>query len=174
MSEGNVKVRLKIGVNEVEIEGSTADLKKTIELIPTIMEILPDDKIEQSVQSTLSRLSNQYSQLERFTPPLRGGSISNISVFPEIAVEKGDSLSDIITKLFTNGWGRRPHKLGDVREALQSYGQIYPKQSIAVALLRLAQSGRLRRFKSEGGEFVYTASTNLTSEQSGRIAQINK
>ncbi|HYR04747.1 MAG TPA: hypothetical protein VEO75_05095, partial [Nitrososphaerales archaeon] len=42
---------------------------------------------------------------------------------------------------------------------LQSYGLNYPKQSVAVALLRLAKGSKIRRFKGEGGEFVYTVST---------------
>jgi hypothetical protein len=78
---------------------------------------------------------------------------------PAIAVEKGDSLSEIISKFFSDHWGKNPHKLSEVREALQSYGLNYPKQSVAVALLRLAKASKIRRFKSDGGEFVYTATT---------------
>ncbi|MDG6898845.1 MAG: hypothetical protein JRN24_03800, partial [Nitrososphaerota archaeon] len=54
-------------------------------------------------------------------------------------------------------WGRERRKLSDVREALQSYGLNYPKQSVAVALLRLAKTTKIRRFKAEDGEYVYTA-----------------
>ena len=65
----------------------------------------------------------------------------------------------MISKFFADPWGMSPRKLMEVREALQSYGLNYPKQSVAVALLRLAKSSRIRRFKGEGGEYVYTAST---------------
>jgi hypothetical protein len=65
----------------------------------------------------------------------------------------------VISKFFADPWGRSPRKLMEVREALQSYGLNYPKQSVAVALLRLAKSSKIRRFKGEGGEYVYTAST---------------
>jgi len=78
---------------------------------------------------------------------------------PTVIIEKGDSLSDVISKFFADPWGRSPRKLMEVREALQSYGLNYPKQSVAVALLRLAKSSKIRRFKGEGGEYVYTAST---------------
>ncbi|MCP8309767.1 MAG: hypothetical protein H3Z53_04590, partial [archaeon] len=81
---------------------------------------------------------------------------------PEIKVERDDSLPNVITKFFKDEWGRHPRKLSDVRDVLESYGLIYPKQSVAVALLRLAKEGKLRRFKDEGGEFVYTSSTSLT------------
>ncbi|MCL5317081.1 MAG: hypothetical protein M1503_02290 [Thaumarchaeota archaeon] len=171
---------MKIGLNEVEIEGTTSDIEKTIELIPAMLQALPEEMLNQQPRLTLTRPDTEYNRLDNFTSSTPSQSAqsspqpqqSHSSVFPEIHVEKGDSLSDIITKLFTDSWGRNPRKLGDVRDALQSYGQVYPKQSVAVALLRLAQSGKLRRFKSEGGEFVYTASTSLSSEDPGRITPI--
>ncbi len=178
MSGGNVRVKLKIGLNEVEIEGTTSDIEKTIELIPAMLQALPDEMLDQQPRLALTRPDVENSRLDSFTSSSSRSSQPSVkpqsppSVFPEIHVEKGDSLSDIITKLFTDSWGRNPRKLGDVRDALQSYGHVYPKQSVAVALLRLAQSGKLRRFKSEGGEFVYTASTSLSSEEPGRITPI--
>lgn len=180
MSGGNVRVKLKIGLNEVEIEGTTSDIEKTIELIPAMLQALPEEMLTQQPRLTLTRPDTEYNRLDNFTasssqsqqPIAQPQQSPSPSAFPEIHVEKGDSLSDIITKLFTDSWGRNPRKLGDVRAALQSYGQVYPKQSVAVALLRLAQSSKLRRFKSEGGEFVYTASTSLSSEDPGRITSI--
>ncbi|MDG6909866.1 MAG: hypothetical protein JRN08_05815, partial [Nitrososphaerota archaeon] len=83
------------------------------------------------------------------------------SEIPVVALEKGDSLADVIGKFFSGPWGRQRRKLSDVREALQSYGLNYPKPSVAVALLRLAKTTRLRRFKAEDGEFVYTSGTTL-------------
>ncbi len=70
-------------------------------------------------------------------------------------------LGDILSKFFADQWGKSPRKLSDVREALQSYGLSYPKQSVAVALLRSAKGSKIRRFKGDGGEFVYTASTSM-------------
>jgi len=48
---------------------------------------------------------------------------------------------------------------------LETFGLIYPKQSVAVALLRLAKEGKLRRFKQPDGEFVYTVPTSLLSTE---------
>ncbi|MGC9177415.1 MAG: hypothetical protein ACP5G6_03215 [Conexivisphaera sp.] len=73
---------------------------------------------------------------------------------PDVKVEKGDSLADVIKKMFDSSWGRRPRRLSEVMDALSSFGLIYPKSSVAVALLRLAKEGEIRRFK-EGGEYVY-------------------
>jgi hypothetical protein len=76
-------------------------------------------------------------------------------------VEKGESLPSIMTKLFGFSWGRTPRRLIEVKGALESFGLVYPRQSVAVALLRLAQEGKLRRFKGPDGDFLYTSSTSL-------------
>jgi len=73
-------------------------------------------------------------------------------------------LSDMIVKMFKDVWGKQSSRLADVRKVLDSYGLSYPKQSVAVTLMRLAQNGKLRRFKGADGEFVYTAATSLLSE----------
>ncbi|MDV3243916.1 MAG: hypothetical protein LYZ66_01925 [Nitrososphaerales archaeon] len=86
---------------------------------------------------------------------------------PVVAVEKSDSLADIIGKFFADPWGGGRRKLSDVREALQSYGLNYPKQSVAVALLRLAKTTKIRRFKAEDGEYVYTTSSVAVTNPSG-------
>lgn len=59
------------------------------------------------------------------------------------------------------GWGRGARRLGDVKNMLDSYGLSYPKQLIAVTLMRLVQSGKLRRFKGDSNEYLYTTSTQL-------------
>ena len=91
-------------------------------------------------------------------------SVENqLSTLPEITINKSDSLTDVLLKLFTSNWSNNPKKLNEIREILQLYGLMYPKQTVAVTLLRMAKSGRLRRFKSNTGEYVYTASNSLLS-----------
>jgi len=91
------------------------------------------------------------------------------SELPDVTLEKGDSLADVIGKFFSCPWGRERRKLSDVREALQSYGLNYPKQSVAVALLRLAKTTKLRRFKAEDGEYVYTSASTLPMASRGPL-----
>src|SRR6267378_3524430 len=132
MSEDNrsVKIRVRSGESEAEArQASSRSPGETVELQPTE------------------------------SPSTGPGATGEPSSIPTVTIEKGDSLSDVISKFFSDAWGRSPKKLMEVREALQSYGLNYPKQSVAVALLRLAKGSRIRRFKGEGGEFVYTAST---------------
>lgn len=144
MSDDTVMVRLKLGENEVEIRSRKEDLKEVIEVLQGL--------------------------LSSFTPsPPQEAPVQEVEEapkeIPEIKVEKNESLPSVILKMFATPWGRKPRKLIEVKEALESYGLIYPKQSVAVALLRLAKSGKLRRFKGAGEEYVYTASTELLAER---------
>ncbi|MEM3538406.1 MAG: hypothetical protein QW193_05555 [Nitrososphaerales archaeon] len=155
MSESTVKIRVRLGVNEAEIEAPISAVKEAIHLIPELVQHLPKSISTQSLQKKPEIITEIPSKEEILTE-------IKPKILPEIKVEKDDSLPDVITKCFKDEWGRYPRKLIDVRNVLESYGLIYPKQSVAVALLRLAKEGKLRRFKDEDGEFVYTSSTSLT------------
>jgi len=154
MSENIVKIRVRLGVNEAEIEAPISAVKEAINLIPELVQHLPKGITTQPLQTKPEIITEIPSKEEILTE-------AKPKILPEIKVEKDDSLPDVITKFFKDEWGRSPRKLSDVRDVLESYGLIYPKQSVAVALLRLAKEGKLRRFKDEGGEFVYTSSTSL-------------
>ena len=140
------RIKLRIGQAEAEVEADPDHIAEAIDLVPLLA----------------SKLGNARAAGEdRGQGPAEPTLPKPMDQVPSISVEKGDSLSDIIEKFFTDPWGRERRKLSDVREALQSYGLNYPKQSVAVALLRLAKSTKIRRFKAEGGEFVYTSSTGV-------------
>jgi len=145
-----VRIRVRFMQNEAEVEADLAHIREAIELIPAIVAKFPAPlTVPSSLQASTSVVSGSGT-----------GSVAPGGL-PSVSIEKGDSLGDILSKFFADQWGKNPRRLSDVREALESYGLNYPKQSVAVALLRLAKSSRIRRFKSEGGEFVYTASTSL-------------
>lgn len=151
MSSNNVKIKVKFGVNEVEIESPLESIRDAIDVIPNIIRNI-GSSVKTTEQPTIET-SEQINGLEAKAP-------QNV---PEIKIEKGDSLSDMTVKMFKDGWGKQSRRLADVRQVLDSYGLSYPKQSVAVTLMRLAQSGKLRRFKGSDGEFVYTATTSLLS-----------
>ncbi|MEM4312083.1 MAG: hypothetical protein QXX95_06820 [Nitrososphaerales archaeon] len=144
MSSSNVRIRVKAGVNEAEIEGPLSEIKELISLLPNMIASLPFADERKTIDEKISPLA-----------PLE---------LPELKIDKRDSLTNIISKIFLTPWGKQTRKLNEVRQVLESYGLIYPKQSVAVALLRLAQAGKLRRFKGEEGEYVYTASAALSLE----------
>ncbi|MDG6986060.1 MAG: hypothetical protein JRM73_04860 [Nitrososphaerota archaeon] len=144
------KIRVKLGNAEAEVESDPEHLREAIDLIPEVASKLPRAGREAAVEVR-----------ERPMEPLAAPERSVSADFPVIALDKGDSLADVIGKFFAGPWGREKRKLSDVREALQSYGLNYPKQSVAVALLRLAKATKLRRFKAEDGEYVYTSALNV-------------
>ena len=140
-----IRVRVKTSTGEAEVEADPEHIREAIELVPELASKLPSG-------NALSQVSTGLQKPDPSEAESRG-------IMPNVTVEKSDSLADIIGKFFTDPWGRESRKLSDVREALQSYGLNYPKQSVAVALLRLAKTTKIRRFKAEDGEYVYTASS---------------
>jgi len=143
------RIRIKLGQAEAEVEADPEHLRDAIELVPELAAKLPRQEkvgIPEHREPGLEAQADLSSQ--------------SPSEFPVVTLEKGDSLADVIGKFFSGPWGREKRKLSDVREALQSYGLNYPKQSVAVALLRLAKTTKLRRFKAEDGEYVYTSALN--------------
>ncbi|MBI5133188.1 MAG: hypothetical protein HZA83_00600 [Thaumarchaeota archaeon] len=148
MSSNNVKIKVKFGVNEVEIESPLDSIREAVDAIPSIIRNLGNVKAAEPVASDTNVQVNGSE-----TKP-------QIDV-PEIKIEKGDSLSDVVVKMFKESWGKQSKRLSDVRQVLDTYGLSYPKQSVAVTLMRLAQSGKLRRFKGNDGEFIYTAASIL-------------
>jgi len=142
--ESLVKIRVKLGAAEAEVEAEREHLREAIDLIPELVSKMPGASAERM---------ELRSEQEDAQPQQQPGPAQ----LPTVVVDKSDSLADIIGKFFADPWGRDRRKLFDVREALQSYGLNYPKQSVAVALLRLAKTTKIRRFKAEDGEYVYTA-----------------
>ena len=151
------KIRVKIGQAEVEVEADPDHLKEAIELVPELAAKLPIQWANSHAERTEPGLGIQGDAAPH----------PDSSELPVVTLEKGDSLADVIGKFFSCPWGRERRKLSDVREALQSYGLNYPKQSVAVALLRLAKTTKLRRFKAEDGEYVYTSASTLSAAPTG-------
>ena len=145
------KIRVKLGSAEAEVEADPEHLREAIDLVPELASKLPQASAKE-VEEVKIRLTEQLPEAPQHRPPTQ---------LPMVALEKGDSLSDVIGRFFADPWGRERRKLSDVRDALQSYGLNYPKQSVAVALLRLAKTTKIRRFKADDGEFVYTSSAMM-------------
>ena len=149
MTTSLTRIKLKISNTEVDIECDIDNLPDIISQIPNIIQ-------------SISNISGSGSPEENIR--ISDNPIENqLSLPPEIVINKSDSLTDVLLKLFTSNWSNEPKKLNEIREILQLYGLMYPKQTVAVTLLRMAKSGRLRRFKSNTGEYVYTASNSLLS-----------
>ncbi len=142
-----------MGQAEAEVEADPEHLREAIDLVPDLAAKLPsqggNSRADETVPAPVAQLDTGHPGIS--------------SELPVVSLEKGDSLADVIGKFFSGPWGRERRKLSDVREALQSYGLNYPKQSVAVALLRLAKTTKLRRFKAEDGEYVYTSAMTFAA-----------
>jgi hypothetical protein len=154
MTSDTVKIRVRSGSSEAEIEADLAHIREAIDLIPEVVKKLPNGALATHAGTAVAPVPSPEGASETGAAP---------TPLPMVTIEKSDSLTDVIGKFFGDSWGRERRKLGDVRETLQSYGLNYPKQSVAVALLRLAKTTKLRRFKAEDGEYVYTAATAFTT-----------
>jgi hypothetical protein len=150
---GELRIRVKSGEFEVELQGEVETISKAMDTLREIVSWIPQPTTAPS----------QSRPTETTTPIQLPPTETPKPALPNIKIEKDDSLADVIVKMFSDPWGRTPRRLSEVREALASYGLVHPKQSVAVALLRLSQNGKLRRFK-EGGEYVYTTALPLLSE----------
>lgn len=142
------KIRIKLGNAEIEVEEEISKIRELVDIVPELI-----SKITHTSEYPIKTDVTSQEPTE---------------ASPAIKIEKDDSLSNIIEKLFSSSWGLKERKLSEIREALRNYGLNYPKQSVAVSLLRLAKAGKIRRFKSENGEYAYTSvfpqSSNLVIE----------
>ena len=154
-----IKIKVRSGEAELEIEASLANFRQAIDMAAEVASKLPRGSSEARLPDLAPRA--EAAQQHAYEPAAAPTQQAPAQAAPAVTIERGDSLSDVISKFFSDPWGRSPKKLMEVREALQSYGLNYPKQSVAVALLRLAKGSKIRRFKGESGEYVYTASTGV-------------
>ena len=125
-----IKIRVKSGVNELEIYAKKVDLQDAFETASALFQLM-------------------------------GETATVVSAAPEpnldtsIHIDAKASLPNIVVKLLVSEWGSKPRRLKEIKEQLEQMGMIYPKQSIAVSLLRLAKEGEIRRFKGDEGDYLY-------------------
>ena len=147
------KIRIRLGQAEVEIESSHENMKQTISMIPDVL-----DMLSAKMKNNVEKISTSMH-----SPEHTSNNVERSNTYPEIVLTKSDSLTNIFVKMFKEPWGKQPRRLNQIKDTVGSYGLAYPKQSVAVTLLRMVKSGKLRRFKDESGDYVYTASTSLLS-----------
>ncbi|MEM3853265.1 MAG: hypothetical protein QW606_03020 [Conexivisphaerales archaeon] len=163
MSYDYARIKLKIGVNEIEVSGQ----KQDIEFLSTLaMKMLNEAssapyniKNEQRTgqRESVANVINKAGENET--------TADKIDQLPQVSLDPNGPLSINILKFFSVDWGKKPRRLAEVKEILDNYGMVYPKQTVAVTLLRLAKDGKIRRFKSDRGEYVYVSSATVVMNQ---------
>ena len=97
MTTSLTRIKLKISNTEVDIECDIDNLPDIISQIPNIIQ-------------SISNISGSGSTEENIR--ISDNPIENqLSLPPEIVINKSDSLTDVLLKLFTSNWSNEPKKL---------------------------------------------------------------
>jgi len=129
---GTVEVRVKLGANEVEIKGDPSSVREFLDMLLPIISGEREAPVE--------------GQQEH---------VPEDDIVPPIQVSEKEPVSEILLKLFSTSWARKPRSLSEVISALNSLGLYYQKTTVAVNLKRLVQRGKLRRIRGKDGTFLY-------------------
>lgn len=165
MSYDYARIKLKIGVNEIEVSGQKQDIEFLSTLAMKMLDqassayynVQDEQRINQKELAANTTNNGYLAENEKAT--------DKMDQLPQVSLEPNGSLPINILRLFSVEWGKKPRRLAEVKEILDNYGLVYPKQTVAVTLLRLAKEGKIRRFKSERGEYVYVSSSTVTVNQ---------
>ena len=128
--ERRVEFRLKLGEYELEIKGSPDDVR---ELLDLAMEYVARKGIDRGVEL----VENEEETLSEDLPP-------------PIEISGKESVTSILSKLFSTKWASKPRSLKEVMEVLETMGVHHPKSTVAVSLARLVKRNVIRRLKKEG------------------------
>ena len=105
MTTSLTRIKLKISNTEVDIECDIDNLPDIISQIPNIIQSISNISVsgypEENIRISDNPIENQ------------------LSLPPEIVINKSDSLTDVLLKLFTSNWSNEPKKLNEIREILQ-------------------------------------------------------
>jgi hypothetical protein len=150
-----MRLKIKIGSSEIEFEGDLNEISSILDIIPKII-----DATKGTSQYTLAAPISQDTQ-----KPEAVAQEQASEEVPTIQISKDDSIADIIMKIMSSQWGRKPRRLEDIKKVLETLGFPLSRSTVAVTLLRLTQSGKLRRFKDDKGEFCYsTLASNIEAQ----------
>lgn len=154
-----MRLRVKFGHAEIEFEGTLDEMLSAIDLIPRIVDIEKEIKTAEGEELAIEgKAMGSAGRVEKPT--------EQAGVFPPtVQISKEDSIADIVMKIINSPWGKVPRRLDEVKKALEAFGFPLPRSTVAVTLLRLTKSGKLRRFKDDAGEFVYSLPISAIVDQ---------
>jgi predicted transcriptional regulator len=157
-----MRLRVKVGYSEVELEGTMDEIVSAIDLIPSIVNVTKEAKA-MVAQHQSSIPVNEEIQIEKGEAKL---TVQEPDLqLPSIQISKEDSIGDIIVKIVNSSWGKKPRKLDEIRKVLETFGFPLTRSTAAVTLLRLTKGGKIRRFKDESGEYLYLQLISTAAEQ---------
>ncbi|MEM2921544.1 MAG: hypothetical protein QXF26_04420 [Candidatus Bathyarchaeia archaeon] len=140
MSERILRIRVKVGENEVEVSGTESEVINTLsnvsEVVKKVVEALGAARAQGSTTETVQDIL-QPAQTEEY---------------PSLSLDPGIACPEAIVKLLATEWGRRrPRALGELLEAMKVNAIHYPEGTVKGRLTDLTKKGVLRRIKGERG-----------------------
>jgi len=145
LDESKIVLKLKIGGNEIQFEGSRENILKMVE------EDLP--KIVESISKVKPELSSSKPSGQI---PVAEPSLEIEETYPQIQAK---SCAEAILALLSTEWGRKkPRSLSEIKSALDVNALHYSGKVIGFTLTRLTKKQKVRRWKTEAG-YVYTIAT---------------
>ncbi len=164
-----MRLRVKTSYLETEFEGTLDEMVAAIELIPKIIDITKDVKSATALDQVMVQSKNvvQMGHVPAQTPAQEVDLPS-----PNIQLSKEDSIADIIMKLVNSLWGKKPRRLEEIKRALEISGFPLTRSTVAVTLLRLTKSGKIRRFKDSIGEYCYSPTISAIAEQTPQVSDV--
>lgn len=148
MSENRIVLKLKIGGDEIQFEGSRENILKMLEEdLPKIVESISKVKVEATQPTKLSTVEEPQLETQLEEP------------YPSIQAK---SCAEAILALLSTSWGRKkPRSLSEIKAALEVNALHYSGKVIGFTLTRLTKKQRVRRWKTEAG-YVYTITSPTT------------
>jgi len=147
LNEGKIILKLRIGNNEVQLEGSRQDILEMLEKdLPQIVENISKIKFEQPPSGTEVSFTSQEKPAE----------LGVEEQYPSIQAK---SCSEAILALLSTPWGRKkPRSLSEIKSALEVNALHYSGKVVGFTLTRLTKKQKVRRWKTEEG-YVYTVAS---------------
>jgi hypothetical protein len=138
LSERPFTLRVKVGVNEVEITGDPREVMRTLDELPQIVK----------------KVTDAFGASQPVQAAKDGGRMEQAGEeeYPALTLDPGVACPDAIVRLLATEWGRkRPRTLGEIIEALKVNALHYPEGTVKGRLTDLTKRGTLRRIKEERG-----------------------
>lgn len=107
-----------------------------------------------TIEGTQAEITNILSQFETHTSVCKAKEEKQKHVAEQRGQQKRARASDLVLVLKDEGYFKKPKSLGEIAEALQEKGYVYPTTSLSGVVLSLVQRKFLGR-KKKDGKWIY-------------------
>lgn len=137
--------RVKIGEQEVELNGARSDVIKTLQELPDLVNNI-QKAFEIAKPKTVATLTVK-------TQSAKEGANTQKQIYPQIAPTQ--DCAEAILEILKSEWGKwRPRTVNELKETLKTNGIKCAGRSLTKVLTNLVQKGTVRRWNTDAG-FVF-------------------